>query len=432
MVTTRRRFLGRAAGVAAFGYAMLRDDAIERVRAAVDGSGGASAEELAGNEDFWFQIQRAYDVDRSIINLNNGGVAPAPRSVMDAHTRHLAFTNHLPPRHLWKVLDPQVETVRERIAQLFGCDAEEIAITRNTSESLEICLNGIDLNPGDEVLTTSHDYPRMINTLKQREQREGIVLKQFGFPVPPKDFSELTRLFEKNITPKTKVILVCHITNLSGQIFPVKDIVRLGRSRGIEVVVDGAHAFGHFQFKHADLDCDYYGTSLHKWLSAPIGTGFLYVRRSKIKGLWPLMAPPDDKLDDIRKFEEIGTHPTAPRLAIAEAINFFDGIGPARKEARLRYLKNRWAKRLRGQKGVHIHTSFDPRQSCGIATVGIDGVDNGKLTGHLYKKHRILVTPIKHDDFQGIRVTPNTYTSLREVDTYSRAMEDVVQHGLPT
>lgn len=431
MDTTRRQFLGRTAGAAAFGYVMLRDDALQRVRAAVKDAGSASAEELAGNEDFWFQVQRAYDVDRSIINLNNGGVAPAPRSVMDAYTRHLAFTNHLPPRHLWTVLDPQVETVRSRIARVFGCDSEEIALTRNASESLEICLNGIDLKAGDEVLSTNHDYPRMLNTLKQREQREGIVLKTFGFPVPPKHLSELTSLFEKNITPRTKVILVCHVTNLSGQIFPVKDIVRLGRSRGIEVIVDGAHAFGHFQFKHADLECDYYGTSLHKWMSAPIGTGFLFVRKSKIAGLWPLMAPPDPKVDDIRKFEEIGTHPTAPRLAIAEAINFFDGIGPARKEARLRYLKNRWANRLNGQKGVQIFTSFDPKQSCGIGTVGIEGIDNGELSGHLFKKHRILVTPITHDDFKGIRVTPNTYSSLREVDTFCEAMEDVISNGLP-
>jgi isopenicillin-N epimerase len=431
MSDSRRTFLVKTAGVATFGYAVLRDDAMSHVRAAVRDAGSASATELAENEDFWFQVQRAYDVDRSIINLNNGGVAPAPRSVMAAMNRHVAFTNHLPPRHLWKVLDPQVETVRARIARTFGCDAEEIAFTRNASESLEICLYGLDLKCGDEVLTTSHDYPRMVNTLKQREMREGIVLKQFAIPVPPKHPSELTALFEKNITPKTKLILVCHITNLTGQMFPVKDIVRMARSRGIEVVVDGAHAFAHFKFKHSDLDCDYYGTSLHKWLSAPIGTGFLYVRKSKIKGLWSLMAPPPEKADDIRKFEEIGTHPTAPRLAVAEALVFYDGIGAERKEARLRYLRNRWAKRFIGQKGVQMFTSLDPAQSCGIGTVGIEGIDNGELATHLFKKHRILVAPIIHDDFKGVRVTPNTYSTLGEVDTFCRAMENVIENGLP-
>ncbi len=431
MIETRRGFLVKAAGAAALGCAVLRDDALQRVRAAVRDAGDASPASLAGNEDFWFQVQRAYEVDRSIINLNNGGVAPAPRSVMSAMSRHVAFTNHLPPRHLWKVLDPQVETVRARIAKSFGCDAEEIAITRNTSESLEICLYGIDLEPGDEVLSTSHDYPRMLNTLKQRELRDGIVLKTFDVPTPPRHSSDLVRLFKENLTPKTKAILVCHITNLTGQIFPVKEIVHLARRRGIRVIVDGAHAFAHFAFTHADLDCDYYGTSLHKWLSAPIGTGFLYVRKSKIEGLWPLMAAPDAMSDDIRKFEEIGTHPTAPRLAIAEAITFYEGIGAARKESRLRFLRDRWAKRLLGQKGVNLYTSLDARQSCGIGTVGIEGIDNGKLTSHLLKKHRILVTPITKGEVHGIRVTPNTYSTLAEVDTFCSAMEEVIEKGLP-
>lgn len=432
MPGTRREFLTKAASVAALGCAVLRDDALARVEAAVRDTGSASPAALAGSEDFWFQVQRAYDVDRSIINLNNGGVAPSPRSVMDALRRHLAFTNHLPPRNLWQVLDPQVETVRARIAQTFGCDSEEIAITRNASEALEICLYGIDLKRGDEVLTTSHDYPRMINSLKQREQREGIVLKTFDFPTPPERPSELTELFEKNITPNTKVILVCHITNLTGQIFPVKQIVHLARKRGIQVIVDGAHAFAHFPFKHADLDCDYYGTSLHKWLSAPIGTGFLYVRRSKIANLWPLMAGPDPKTDDIRKFEEVGTHPTAPRLAIAEALNFYHGIGAKRKAARLRYLRHRWASRLMDHEKITMYTSSDPAQSCGIATVGIEGVDNAKLTHHLFKKHRIVVTPITHDRVAGIRVTPNTYTALREIDVFTDAMLEVADKGIPT
>ena len=432
MADTRRHFLQSAAAVAAFGYAVLRDDAIERVRAAAQDAGGETPERLAGNEDFWFQVQEAYDVDRSIINLNNGGVAPAPRTVLAAMQRHIAFTNHIPPRHLWSVLDPQVETVRVKIARHFGCDPEEIAITRNASESLEICLYGIDLKAGDEVLSTSHDYPRMINTLKQRELREGIVLKTFDIPTPPKSTAELVSLFRQNITAKTKVILVCHITNLTGQIFPVKEIVHLAREHGIEVVVDGAHAFAHFPYKHADLDCDYYGTSLHKWLSAPIGTGFLYVRKSKIAGLWPLMAPPKPRADDIRKFEEIGTHPTAPRLAIAEAITMYEAIGPERKAARLRFLRDRWARRLLDQTGVQLFTSLDSNQSCGIGTVGIEGVDPARLTEHLFKKHRIIVTPIQHETFAGIRVTANTYTSLSEVDLFCEAMESVVADGLPS
>ncbi len=407
------------------------DDAILRLKAAVAEAGEATAEELAGSEDFWLHVQQAYDVDRSVINLNNGGVAPAPRIVLEAMYKHIEFTNHLPSRHLWDVLDPQVETVRERLASIFGCDKGEIAVTRNASEALETCLFGIGLKPGDEMLSTSHDYPRMLDTLRQRERREGVVLKTFNIPTPPRNPSELVALFEENITERTRMILVCHITNLTGQIFPIKEIVRLGRSRGIEVIVDGAHSFGHFPFKHVDLDCDYFCTSLHKWVSAPIGTGFLYVRRSKIAGLWPLMAASAAKTDDIRKFEEIGTHPTAPYLAIGEALALYESIGPVRKAARLRHLRDRWAKRLVGQPGVTLYTSFDPVQACGIATVGIEGVKAGDLSKYLFAEHKIVVAPIEHEHVNGVRVTPNTYTRPGEIDLFCAAMEGVIKKGLP-
>ena len=411
-------------------YATLRQGAIESILAAVADAGDTSADQLAGNEDFWFHVQQAYEVDRSLINLNNGGVAPAPRVVMDAMHRHDVFTNHLPPRHLWEVLDPQVEPVRTSLAQAFGCDAEEIAVVRNASEALEICQLGLDLKPGDEVLTTNQDYPRMLTTWRQREKRDGIVLKLIPFPVPPKSLDDLAERFDSAITARTKVIHFCHITNLSGQIFPVKRICQMARARGIEAIVDGAHAYAHFPFKHSDLDCDYYGTSLHKWLLAPIGTGFLYVRKSKIPKLWPLMAAPDSSANDIRKFEEIGTHPAANHNAIAEALTFLEGIGIERKAARLRYLKNRWARRLEGQKGVRIHTSFDPAQACALGCVGIDGIDPNKLTAHLWDKHRIIVTPIAHEEFQGIRVTPNVYTTLGEIDEFCVAMEKAIQTGI--
>lgn len=420
-----------AIGAVAGGVAMFRDDGLSRVEAAVRASGTATADQLAGNEDFWFEVQQAYDVDRSLLNLNNGGVAPSPRVVLDAMHRHTEFTNHLPSRHLWDVLDPQVEPVRRRLADHFGCDGEEIAITRNASESLENCLLGIDLHRGDEILTTSHDYPRMLQTLRQREKREGIVLKTFSVPTPPDKLSDITRLYEQNITPKTKMILVCHVINITGQILPVKEIVALGRARGIPVIVDGAHSFGQFPFKHADLDCDYFGTSLHKWLSAPIGTGVLYVKKEKIAGLWPLMPPPETvAVDNIRKFEEIGTHPTAPRLAIAEALMFYEGIGPERKAARLRFLRDRWAKRLMGLPKVKLYTSLSPEQSCAIGTVGIEGIRAVDLSKHLFDKHRILTTPIEHEHINGIRVTPNTYTTLAEVDRFAGVMERIVEKGV--
>lgn len=428
MVHTRREFVGHTMA-AAFGVALLRIDAVARARSAVANVSGRSPLETASDEDFWIQIQQAYDIDRSIINLNNGGVAPTIRAALDAERRHNELTNTVPPRQLWTVLDPQVETVRMRLARAFGCDPEELAITRNASESLQICLFGLDLKPGDEVLTTTHDYPRMLATLRQREQREGIVLKTFGFPTPLDDHRELARLFEQNITDRTRAILVCHITNLTGQIFPIREIVALARSRGIEVIVDGAHSFGHFRFTRDELDCDYFGTSLHKWLSAPIGTGFLYVRKEKIARLWPLMAAPDPRSDNIRKFEEIGTHPTSCRLAIAEALTLHEAIGIERKEARPRYLRDYWAKTLSAEPRVRLYFSFDPIQSCGIGTIGVEGIPSNELSDMLWKKHRIVVTPIPPEFVDGIRVTANTYTTLRELDVFVDAMRRIIRES---
>lgn len=420
---TRRTFL-RSAGVAsAVALARFREGGVERILAASRAASGAAPEDLAANEDFWRDIQEAFTVDRSLINLNNGGVSPSPRVVQDAMRRYLEYSNQAPSYTMWGVLEPQVESVRTRLAAAFGCDPEEMAITRNASEALEICIFGLDLKPGDEVLTTNQDYPRMLTSWRQRERREGIKLKTISFPVPPPSMDDLKERFERAITPRTKVIQVCHITNLTGQIFPVKDICRMGRERGIEVIVDGAHAFAHFPFKHSDLDCDYYGTSLHKWLLAPHGTGFLYVKKSKIAKLWPLMAAEQKQDADIRKFEEIGTHPAANHNAIAEALTFHEGIGIERKAARLRYLKDRWARRLEAQKGVRVLTPYDPRQSCGLANVSFGGVDPRKLGEHLFQHHRIIVTPIVHEEFSGIRVTPNVYTTLSEIDTFCDAVE---------
>jgi selenocysteine lyase/cysteine desulfurase len=408
----------------------LRDDALERLLSAAGFVAGRSPEQVAQDEDFWFEVQQAFTVDRSIVNLNNGGVSPSPRVVQDAMRRYLEYSNQAPVYTMWQVLEPQVESVRRRLAASFGCDPEEMAITRNASEGLEICQLGLDLKPGDEVLTTDHDYPRMLTTWDQRVRRDGVVLKQVPFPAPPPSMDYLVDLFAKNIGPKTRVIHFCHITNLSGQIFPVKQICQLARSRGIEAIVDGAHAFAHFPFKRDDLDCDYYGTSLHKWLLAPHGTGFLYVRKAKIEKLWPMMAAPPSMNANIRKFEEIGTHPAANHNAIAEALTFYEGIGAERKAARLRFLRDRWMKRLEGQPRVKLHTSYDPAQSCGLANVEIEGMDPGKIAGYLWDKKRIIVTAIGHPACTGLRVTPNVYTTLDEVDTFAAAMEGVIRNGL--
>ena len=428
---TRRNFL-RSVGTATAmaGLASFREGGIERIVAASRSVGETSPDKIAADEDFWREIQQAFTVDRSLINLNNGGVSPSPRVVQDAMRRYLEFSNQAPTMNMWQVLEPEIESVRRRLAAAFGCDPEEMAITRNASEALEICIFGLDLKAGDEVLTTNQDYGRMLTSWRQRERRDGIKLNMISFPVPPPSMDDLYERFERAITPRTKVILVCHITNLTGQIFPIKRICQMARARGIEVIVDGAHAFAHFPFKHADLGCDYYGTSLHKWLLAPHGTGFLYVRKSKIGKLWPLMAAEKKQDEDIRKFEEIGTHPAANHNAISEALTFQEGIGQERKAARLRFLKDRWARRLEAIKGVRILTPYDPQQSCGLANFNVEGVEPGKLCAHLWERYRIIVTPIVHEEFKGIRVTPNVYTTLSDIDTFCEAVEKAVRSGL--
>jgi selenocysteine lyase/cysteine desulfurase len=427
-MTTRRAFLGLAAGAS---VAAFRDDGLDRVLAAGRGAESQSADVVARDESYWREIQKAFTVNRSYVNLNNGGVCPSPRIVQEAMKRYLDLSNEAPSYTMWELLEPQVESVRQGLARAFGCDPEEMAITRNASEGLETVQLGLDLKPGDEILTTTHDYPRMLTTWRQRERRDGVVLKTFPFPVPPPSLDDLAERFEQAITPRTRVILLCHITNLTGQIFPVKRICRMARERGIEAIVDGAHAFAHFPFTHADLDCDYYATSLHKWLLAPHGTGFLYVRKSKIPRVWPLMAAPEKMDADVRKFEEIGTHPAANHNAIAEALVFHHGIGVERRAARMRYLRDRWMRRLSENPRARIFTSFDPALSCGIGTVGIEGVDTRKLAAHLFDKRRIIVVPIVHEDFEGLRVTPNVYNTVDEIDRFAEEMEAVIGEGLP-
>ena len=383
------------------------------------------------DEALWFEAAKAFTVDRSLVNLNNGGVSPAPAIVQDAMKRHLDYSNLAPPYTMWQVLEPQRESVRKQLARTFGCDPEEVALTRNASESLQTCQLGLDLQRGDEVLTTTQDYPRMINTFKQRERREGIVLKQFQIPVPCEDDEEIVRRFAAHITPRTKLILVCHMINLTGQILPAAKVVALGRKHGIPVIVDGAHALAHFEFKLSDLDCDYYGSSLHKWLFAPHGTGFLYVRKDKIKDLWPLMAAAEKQTDDIRKFEEIGTHPAANYLAIAEALTFHHGLGAKRKERRLIHLRDYWAKALREHDRVTLHTSLKPGFACGIANVQVQGIETGKLQKWLWDAHRILTVAIKHDEFEGLRVSPSVYTTHAELDRFVDAIEHAIRKGLP-
>lgn len=387
---------------------------------------------LAADEDFWEPVQRAFDLDRTWINLNNGGCSPAPSHVMEGMIRDLRWGNELPMIHMTRTLESRVESVRRELAREFGCDAEEVAITRNTTESLETLIFGIELKAGDEVIVTNQNYPRMLNAWRQRERRDGIVVKAVSFTVPFTSPAQILERVEAAITPRTKVLEFPHVTNLTGQVLPVKELVALGRRHNVETFVDGAHAFAHFPFTRDELDCDYYGASLHKWMLAPVGTGLLYVRKNRQKRIWPLMAAMPEEDDNIRKFEQIGTHPAANHNAIAVSIAFHRALGPSRKFARLVYLRDRWAKRLlaEGKGRVRILSPMDSRWGGAIGFLSVDGLDHVKLGGWLEGQHRIAQTPTTHPEFTGIRITPNVYTTLDEIDRFSDLVLRAISTGI--
>jgi isopenicillin-N epimerase len=366
-----------------------------------------------------------------MINLNNGGCSPAPTHVLEQMIRDTHFVNELPVENMWRTLEPRMESTRRDLARDFGCDPEEIAVVRNATEANENIIFGMNLKAGDEVISTNQNYPRMTTSWQQRVRREGIVFKEISFKVPPPSDAYLVEQFRKAITPRTKVIEVTHITNLTGQIMPVRDIVRMARPLGIEVLVDGAHAFNHFPFKRDDLECDYYGVSLHKWTLAPIGSGFLYVRKEKIPSIWSLQGSDDSLKNNIRKFEQIGTHPQPIFNAVSTALAFSRGIGADKKIARLRLLRDRWANRLLAESDrVKVLTPIGPDKSGAICLFSVDGIEPGKLGGWLSSNYHIVTTPMTHPEFSGIRITPNVYTSLDEIDTFSDAVLKAIKKGI--
>ena len=394
---------------------------------ALKDAGSASPNQLANDEDFWYYVQQAYTVTPQLINLNNGGVAPSPKPVQEAVKRFHDYSNEAPSYYMWRILDMGREPLRKNLARIAGCSPEEIAIQRNASEALETVIFGLDLKRGDEVVLSKQDYPNMINAWKQREQREGIKLVWVNLRLPSEDNSYLSNEYIRAFTPRTKVVHLTHVINWNGQILPVKQIADAAKAKGIEVVVDGAHSFAHFQFTLPSLNCDYFGTSLHKWLSACIGSGMLYVRKEKIAKLYPLFAAADPTVDNIRKFENLGTRPFFIEQAISKAIDFYDMIGPKRKEERLLYLKNYWMERVKNLPKVKLHTSMKPGFGCGVGMIEIEGHKPVELDSFLFDKYRIHTVPIEWENIRGVRITPNVYTTTKNLDVLVEGIEAFVK-----
>jgi len=381
--------------------------------------------EIATDEDYWATIQQAYTVNSNIIILNNGGVSPAPLVVQQALARYNDLANQGPSYYMNRVLDMGREPLREKLALLAGALPDEIAINRNTTEALNTVIYGLDLKAGDEVIGTKQDYPNMIQAYRQRAMREGIVYKQISFDFPIENDEQIVKGFADAITPKTKLIHVTHIINWVGQILPVQKICRMAHSLGIEVIVDGAHSFGLLDFKIPELECDYFGTSLHKFLSAPVGSGMLWIKKEKIGKVWPLLCNDKPHSADIRKFETLGTRSFPIEQAIGEAINFHNAIGSRRKQERIHYLKNYWASRAAEIPKVKIHTSLNPKYSCAICGVTVDGMTPAELDGALFTRYKIHTVGIVWENISCVRVTPHVYTKIADMDKLVKALTEI-------
>ena len=386
-----------------------------------------SAEDVAADEDYWSVIQQAYTVSPNIINLNNGGVSPSPRVVQEAVERYNKLSNEGPSYFMWRILDQGREPLRQKLAELAGCNPEEVAINRNATEALNTVIFGLELKAGDEVIGTKQDYPNMINAWRQREQREGIKYNQISFNFPIENDEEIVSAYEKAITPKTKIIHVTHIINWVGQIMPVKKIAQMAHKHGIEVICDSAHSFALLDFKIPDLECDYWGTSLHKFLSAPIGSGMLWIKKEKIEKIWPLVCNDKPKSADIRKFETLGTRSFPIEQGIGEAVNFQNAIGNKRKEERIRYLKNYWAERVSVIPKVKINTSLKPQYSCSICGVSIDGMKPGDFSAALFNDYKIHTVGIEWENISCVRITPHVYTRIEDLNKLVRAIDEIAK-----
>jgi selenocysteine lyase/cysteine desulfurase len=421
----RRTFINKVGllSAAAFTANLFQPAWSRNLKAALKGVEGVTPSDLASDEDFWYYIQQSYTIAADFINLNNGGVSPAPRTVADAMKRYYDFSNEAPSYFMWRIIDQGREPLRKNLARMAGCDPEELALHRNASEALETAIFGMELKAGDEVVLAKQDYPNMIGAWKQREKREGIKLVWINLELPSEDEDYLVSQYTNAFSANTRVVQVTHMINWIGQKMPVARIADAAKKRNIDVLVDGAHTFAQFEFTLPGLNCDYFGTSLHKWLGAPIGTGFLYVRKEKIAKTWPLFGAGEKEDDNIRKFEHLGTRPFFIEEAIDKAIDFYDMIGGKRKEERLLYLKNYWMSRVKDNPKVKLHTSFKKEYGCAIGLVSVEGKTPAELDSYLWDSYKIHSVGINWENIHGVRITPNVYTTTKNLDRLAEAIE---------
>lgn len=382
-----------------------------------------SAAELAADDAFWKKIREQYILKPAYINLENGYYNFTPQPILEKFIEHVRYVNREGSYYMRTVQFENKKRIAGKLAGLLGCPANEVVITRNTTESLDLVISGQEWKAGDEAVMAIQDYGAMLDMFEQVSKRYGVVLKKISVPNHPSSDEEIVSLYEQAITPKTKLLMVCHMINITGQILPVRKICDMAHKKGVEVLVDGAHAVAHFQYNLPDLDCDYYGASLHKWLSVPLGAGLLYVKKEKIAKLWPLFGDGNTDMSDISRINHIGTHPVHTDLAIEDAIEYYHMIGGERKEKRMRFLQQYWTSKVRNVPNIILNTPADEMRSCGIANVGIKGITPDDLAKRLLSEHKIFTVAIDGANVHGCRITPNVYTTLEELDAFVAALK---------
>jgi selenocysteine lyase/cysteine desulfurase len=380
---------------------------------------------LASDEDFWEGIRGGYRLKPDFINLESGYYNITPQATLEKYIQHIREVNLQGAYYMRTVQFENKKRIAARVARLVGCPEDTLVLTRNTTESLDTIISGFPWKAGDEAIFAIQDYGAMKDMFKQVARRQGIVLKIISLPTNPASDEEIVDLYAQAITDKTKLIMVCHLVNVTGQINPIRKICDMAHARGVEVMVDGAHAVAQIEFKISDLNCDYYGASLHKWLAVPLGVGILYVRKEKIAQIWPLIAEEGVPLTDIRHLNHVGTIPVHTDLAVEDAIDFYEKLGPARKEARLRFLQNYWTTKVRSISRVLLHHPADPTKSCAIANVGIEGIKPSVLAERLLKEYKIYTVAIDGGNVHGCRITPNVFTTLKELDVLVKAISEL-------
>ena len=378
---------------------------------------------LAKDEDFWTGIRNQYLLKPDYINLENGYYNFLPQPILNKFIEHVKEVNYQGSYYMRTVQWDNKNKIAARLAGIAGCLAEELVITRNTTESLDLVIGGFDWKAGDEAIMAVQDYGAMLDMFEQIQNRYGVVNIKLSVPNHPKNDEEIVNLYASAVTPKTKVIFVSHMINITGQVLPIRKICDMAHAKGVQVIVDGAHAFAHIKFRIDELDCDYYAAALHKWLSTPLGAGLLYVKKNNVKNLWPLLADGEKDMNKINRLNHIGTHPVHTDLTINDCMDYYEMIGAERKEARMYFLQNYWTSKVRNLPKIIINTPADASRSCGIANVGIEGILPADLAKRLMTEHKVFTVAIDYANVHGCRITPNIYTTTKELDEFVKVLK---------